>query len=100
MVKVNNMDERELVQTLGEETWQVCDIIIRTVKSLRASRGVPTGADARLEQYEVAIKHAMGTGKIPWQTGKFLLTNLNERTVQAILRIRATDPDKVKVWLL
>ena len=95
------LTEKDIVQKFGLETaWEICDTIIRVVKSLRAARGVPTGKDARLVQYEVAIKHAMGKEKIPWQAGKFLLDNLNERTIQAILRIKSTDRDKVKVWLL
>ena len=94
------MDEKAIVEKFGDSAYQICDAIVRIVKALRASGGVPTGKDARLIQYEVAIKHAMGTNKIPWKAGEFLLSDLSERTVQAILRIRATDPDKIKVWLL
>lgn len=95
------MDEKTIVKKFGEtKAWQICDTIIRIVKSLRASGGVPTGKDARLMQYEVAIKHSMGTEKIDWNVGEFLLNDFNERTVQAILRVAGTDQDKVKVWLL
>ena len=95
------MNEKKIVEMLGvKEAWKVCDTIHRILRSMRASRSVPTGKDARLVQYEVAIKHAMGTKKISWEAGNFLLNDLSERTVQAILRIRATDRDKIKVWLL
>ena len=94
------LTEKDIVERFGDNAWEICNMIVRVVKSLRAAHGVPTGKDARLIQYEVAIKHAMGKDKIPWEAGKFLLDNLNERTVQAILRIKSTKPDKVKVWLL
>jgi len=95
------MDEKTIVQKLGEKTaWDVAEAIVRVVRGLRAAHGVPTGKDAQLVQYEVAIKHCMGTEKIPWEAGEFLLSDLNERTVQAILRIRSGDKDKVRVWLL
>ena len=95
------LTEKDIVQKFGPEmAWEICNTIVRVVKSLRAAHGVPTGKDTRLVQYEIAIKHAIGKDKIPWDAGKFLLGNLDERTVQAILRIKSTDRDKVKVWLL
>jgi len=95
------LSEKQIVQKFGPEmAWEICNMIVRVVKSLRAAHGVPTGKDARLIQYEVAIKHAMGKDKIPWEAGEFLLKHLNERTVQAILHIKSTNKDKVKVWLL
>jgi len=94
------LTEKDIVERFGNNAWEICNTIVRVVKSLRAAHGVPIGRDARLVQYEVAIKHAMGKDKIPWEAGKFLLDNLNERTVQAILRIKSTNKDKVKVWLL
>lgn len=95
------MDEKAIVEKLGEEAWKVCNDIMKVVKSLRATNsraGVKTGA--RLVQYEVAIKHAMGKSMIPWEAGQFLLKGLDERTIQAILRINGTEPDKINVWLL
>lgn len=86
------------MERFGDEAHAICDVIVRVVKSLRASGGVPKGD--RLKQYEIAIKYAVATGKISFDAGEFLLGDLTDRTVNAILRVRAADPDKVDVWRL
>lgn len=96
------MDEKEIVERLGpKEAHAVCNAIFNTVRSLRATTGgAPVDKKARLAQWGVAIKYCMGSGKIDWSAGDFLLSDLSDRTVQAIIRIRNTHPSKVKVWLL
>lgn len=93
--------EKQLVANFGEEVvWTVCNEIARTVRGLRASGGVPTGENKYVEQHEMTIKYLMSKNRIPYKVGKWLLENLNERTILAILRIGTSDPNMIGVWLL
>ena len=94
------MDERELITRLGgpEKAWDVCTAVVNVVKSLRAHRRVPVG-DVPL-QFDAAIKYGMGRGRVPWEAGEALLSDLSLRTVQAINRVAGSKRELAKAWLL
>lgn len=96
------MKEKELIKGVGgpEAAHDVCSAVWRVLNSLRASGGVPTGADKRNEQYTTAIKKAMSTNKISMKAGKFLLAKLDDDTIRSILNIRGSKKERVGVWLL
>ena len=93
------MNEKEVVEALGTELAQgVCRKVVNGVKSLRARHGVPIGQ--REVQYEVAIKSLMGKGELSMDTGRILLKDLTDETINAVLRVSGTDPKFIGVWLL
>lgn len=89
------MDEKRVVQHFGSQAFIKCDLIRRTIHSMRA-HGLPKGDS--VVQLEIAVKYLVGQDRLNVFDGEFILKDLSSRTALAVNRVSKTQ--RAEAWLL